>query len=113
MQVFPKVTFMEWADYLADDSFADEVAALCYKHYACLPKKGKPQESKEWTLLAAVVLQTQGGLLFDPPMISISWSLCEAYIRDSWWLVSETVGIWQMDWYCLSAGNTPRLPVPL
>ncbi|XP_004470974.1 tRNA-specific adenosine deaminase 1 [Dasypus novemcinctus] len=35
---------------------ADEIAQLCYEHYETrLPKQGKPEPSREWTLLAAVV----------------------------------------------------------
>ncbi|KAM5137873.1 tRNA-specific adenosine deaminase 1 isoform 2-T2 [Mantella aurantiaca] len=35
---------------------ADEIAALCYDHYGTeLPKQGRPDTSREWTLLAAVV----------------------------------------------------------
>nr|XP_025039551.1 tRNA-specific adenosine deaminase 1 isoform X1 [Pelodiscus sinensis] len=35
---------------------ADEVAGLCYTHYSSkLPKQGKPDPNREWTLLAAVV----------------------------------------------------------
>ncbi|NXI64233.1 ADAT1 deaminase, partial [Anseranas semipalmata] len=35
---------------------ADEIAELCYKHYRTrLPKQGKPDPSREWTSLAAVV----------------------------------------------------------
>ncbi|CAI9583795.1 unnamed protein product, partial [Staurois parvus] len=35
---------------------ADEIAALCYRHYRTgLPKQGQPDPSREWTLLAAVV----------------------------------------------------------
>ncbi|XP_025282652.1 tRNA-specific adenosine deaminase 1 isoform X4 [Canis lupus dingo] len=34
----------------------DEIARLCYEHYGTrLPKKGKPEPNREWTLLAAVV----------------------------------------------------------
>ena len=36
---------------------ADFIAKLCYDHYDKLPKKGKPQTGKEWTLMAAVVQQ--------------------------------------------------------
>ncbi|XP_008575434.1 PREDICTED: tRNA-specific adenosine deaminase 1 [Galeopterus variegatus] len=35
---------------------ADEIAQLCYDHYRIrLPKQGKPEPNREWTLLAAVV----------------------------------------------------------
>ncbi|XP_010607789.1 tRNA-specific adenosine deaminase 1 isoform X1 [Fukomys damarensis] len=35
---------------------ADEIAQLCYEHYRIrLPKQGKPEPNREWTLLAAVV----------------------------------------------------------
>ncbi|XP_027629300.1 tRNA-specific adenosine deaminase 1 isoform X6 [Tupaia chinensis] len=35
---------------------ADEIAQLCYQHYEIkLPKQGKPELNREWTLLAAVV----------------------------------------------------------
>ncbi|XP_025960038.2 tRNA-specific adenosine deaminase 1 isoform X4 [Dromaius novaehollandiae] len=35
---------------------ADEIAELCYVHYSTrLPKQGKPDPNREWTLLAAVV----------------------------------------------------------
>ncbi|XP_072492626.1 tRNA-specific adenosine deaminase 1 isoform X2 [Notamacropus eugenii] len=35
---------------------ADEIAHLCYTHYSTrLPKQGKPEPDREWTLLAAVV----------------------------------------------------------
>ncbi|KAM6222596.1 tRNA-specific adenosine deaminase 1 isoform 3-T3 [Rhynchocyon petersi] len=35
---------------------ADEIARLCYTHYGTkLPKQGKPEPNREWTLLAAVV----------------------------------------------------------
>ncbi|NXA34967.1 ADAT1 deaminase, partial [Eudromia elegans] len=35
---------------------ADEIAQLCYAHYSSvLPKQGKPDPSREWTSLAAVV----------------------------------------------------------
>ncbi|XP_010595145.1 tRNA-specific adenosine deaminase 1 isoform X2 [Loxodonta africana] len=35
---------------------ADEIAQLCYTHYGTkLPKQGKPDPNREWTLLAALV----------------------------------------------------------
>ena len=47
------------------EGFADRVAELCYRCYAQLPKKGKPQEGKEWMLMAAVVLETNEGCLIS------------------------------------------------
>ncbi|XP_061878347.1 tRNA-specific adenosine deaminase 1 isoform X2 [Entelurus aequoreus] len=38
---------------------ADEVAQLCYESFAALPRRGKPEPGREWTLLAAVVKITQ------------------------------------------------------
>ncbi|XP_077983128.1 tRNA-specific adenosine deaminase 1-like [Glandiceps talaboti] len=45
-------------------SFADTVASLCVEQYEKqLPKRGKPQSGREWTLLAAVCMTTnQGGI---------------------------------------------------
>lgn len=41
---------------------ADEVAALCYGHYgARLPRRGKPEPGREWTLMAAVLKVERGG----------------------------------------------------
>ncbi|XP_048829616.1 tRNA-specific adenosine deaminase 1 [Brienomyrus brachyistius] len=34
---------------------ADEIARLCYDRFSELPKRGKPEPNREWTLLAAVV----------------------------------------------------------
>ena len=37
----------------------DEIAQMCYDHFnQSLTKKGKPQVGKEWTMLAAVLIQT-------------------------------------------------------
>ncbi|XP_055047639.2 tRNA-specific adenosine deaminase 1 [Misgurnus anguillicaudatus] len=36
----------------------DEVASLCYDHFNKLPKRGKPEVGREWTLLAAVLQLT-------------------------------------------------------
>ncbi|NP_001076356.1 tRNA-specific adenosine deaminase 1 [Danio rerio] len=33
----------------------DEIASLCYNHFNKLPKRGKPESGREWTLLAAVI----------------------------------------------------------
>nr|XP_046249953.1 tRNA-specific adenosine deaminase 1 [Scatophagus argus] len=34
---------------------ADEIAGLCYERFNQLPRRGKPEAGREWTLLAAVV----------------------------------------------------------
>uniref|UniRef100_A0A3P9CEE3 tRNA-specific adenosine deaminase 1 n=1 Tax=Maylandia zebra TaxID=106582 RepID=A0A3P9CEE3_9CICH len=34
---------------------ADEVAKLCYERFSQLPRRGKPEPGREWTLLAAVL----------------------------------------------------------
>ncbi|KAI2648056.1 tRNA-specific adenosine deaminase 1 [Labeo rohita] len=36
----------------------DEIASLCYNHFSKLPRRGKPETGREWTLLAAVILLT-------------------------------------------------------
>ncbi|KAM9607536.1 tRNA-specific adenosine deaminase 1 isoform 2-T2 [Trichechus inunguis] len=48
---------------------ADEIAQLCYTHYGTkLPKQGKPEPNREWTLLAAVVkIQSAANWDFDSP----------------------------------------------
>ncbi|XP_029379691.1 tRNA-specific adenosine deaminase 1 isoform X1 [Echeneis naucrates] len=38
---------------------ADEIANLCYERFEQLPRKGKPEPGREWTLLAAVVKTTR------------------------------------------------------
>ena len=53
---------MAWKD---DADFGHKVAELCNTHYArVLGKTGKPQEKKEWTLMAAVVMSTDHQGLF-------------------------------------------------
>ncbi|XP_029993210.1 LOW QUALITY PROTEIN: tRNA-specific adenosine deaminase 1-like [Sphaeramia orbicularis] len=39
---------------------ADEIARLCYRRFAELPRRGKPEPGREWTLMAAVVQLTRG-----------------------------------------------------
>ncbi|XP_034378965.1 tRNA-specific adenosine deaminase 1 [Arvicanthis niloticus] len=48
---------------------ADEIAQLCYAHYNVrLPKQGKPEPNREWTLLAAVVkIQSAANHAYDTP----------------------------------------------
>ncbi|XP_030634919.1 tRNA-specific adenosine deaminase 1 [Chanos chanos] len=51
----------------------DEIAQLCYDHFNTLPKKGKPDPGREWTLLAAVVMVTElsGGEKAEKSVISL------------------------------------------
>uniref|UniRef100_A0A8C6JZV2 tRNA-specific adenosine deaminase 1 n=1 Tax=Melopsittacus undulatus TaxID=13146 RepID=A0A8C6JZV2_MELUD len=55
---------------------ADEIAELCYLHYRTgLPKQGKPDPSREWTSLAAVVKvesTTQRGVLASPGALQVT-----------------------------------------
>ncbi|CAL9695402.1 unnamed protein product [Knipowitschia caucasica] len=37
----------------------DEIASLCYAHFQSLPRTGKPEVGREWTLLSAVVQVTR------------------------------------------------------
>lgn len=36
-------------------NLADDVTRSCLKAFSDLPKKGKPAEEKEWTVLAGIV----------------------------------------------------------
>ncbi|XP_041853654.1 tRNA-specific adenosine deaminase 1 isoform X2 [Melanotaenia boesemani] len=38
---------------------ADQIAELCYERFSQLPRRGKPDPGREWTLLAAVVQVTR------------------------------------------------------
>lgn len=38
---------------------ADEIASLCYERFNQLPRRGKPEPGREWTLLAAVLKITR------------------------------------------------------
>ncbi|KAF4085689.1 hypothetical protein AMELA_G00097580 [Ameiurus melas] len=37
----------------------DKVARMCYERYMALPRRGKPEEGREWTQLAAVIQVTR------------------------------------------------------
>jgi len=39
---------------------ADDIATMCYERFEALPRRGKPEAGREWTLLAGVVKLTQG-----------------------------------------------------
>uniref|UniRef100_A0A8C5D5H1 tRNA-specific adenosine deaminase 1 n=1 Tax=Gouania willdenowi TaxID=441366 RepID=A0A8C5D5H1_GOUWI len=47
---------------------ADEVARLCYERFRSLPRRGKPEAGREWTLLAAVLKVTRDG---DPTEMEV------------------------------------------
>uniref|UniRef100_A0A7M4ENX4 tRNA-specific adenosine deaminase 1 n=1 Tax=Crocodylus porosus TaxID=8502 RepID=A0A7M4ENX4_CROPO len=51
---------------------ADEVAALCYERYRALPRRGKPERGREWTLLAAVVRVVSFAAVLSANVISFS-----------------------------------------
>ena len=53
---------MKWIN---DPEFGEKVARLCTEKYDSLPKTGKPQKQKEWTLLAGVVMCLQNGGYID------------------------------------------------
>ena len=42
-----------------DQSLANSISSEVYTTYSKLPKKGKPQKNKEWSLISAVVIQLQ------------------------------------------------------
>jgi len=44
--------------YLRHPQFPERIAASAYTAYEKLPKKGKPQKLKEWTLLSAVIMKS-------------------------------------------------------
>lgn len=46
-------------DIMFDGVDADEIARLCYERFNELPRRGKPEPGREWTLLAAVVRVTR------------------------------------------------------
>uniref|UniRef100_A0A3P9CD86 Uncharacterized protein n=1 Tax=Maylandia zebra TaxID=106582 RepID=A0A3P9CD86_9CICH len=54
----------------AQQIIADEVAKLCYERFSQLPRRGKPEPGREWTLLAAVVRQ-DGPVHFAMEVVSL------------------------------------------
>ncbi|XP_028843765.1 tRNA-specific adenosine deaminase 1 isoform X2 [Denticeps clupeoides] len=50
---------------------ADEIAQLCYDRFRDLPKRGKPEIGREWTLLAAVVKITRGQDMAEKEVVSL------------------------------------------
>ena len=46
---------------MAEEHFGNNIADLCHEHFTTLPKTGKPVLGKEWTVLAAVLLQNGKG----------------------------------------------------
>ncbi|CAC5419764.1 TAD1 [Mytilus coruscus] len=53
-----------------DVEFADRITNLCYQRYKQLPKKGKGQSGKEWTVLAGIVITTKSDFS-DPEVIAV------------------------------------------
>jgi len=48
----------------------DRIAELCYENYLhTLPKRGKPKEHQEWTMLACFLTQ-RGRQLFDQTIVT-------------------------------------------
>ena len=44
------------------EEFAHRIGATAVKHYEkCVSKKGKSQKGKEWTLMAAILLERREG----------------------------------------------------
>ncbi|XP_076113222.1 tRNA-specific adenosine deaminase 1-like [Mytilus galloprovincialis] len=53
-----------------DGEFADRISNLCFQRYKQLPKKGKAQPGKEWTVLAGIVITTKSDYS-DPEVIAV------------------------------------------
>ena len=47
-------------DSAFQNNLSDNVAKAALSTYSKLPKRGKPQRNKEWTLLSAVIMRKQG-----------------------------------------------------
>lgn len=119
---------------------ADEIARLCYEHYRTrLPKQGKPEPNREWTLLAAVVKiqpaadQAHGGNnrpaqgeAFSPPnrpsLSELVVELFMAMLGLSWLVSAAVVGMFPLlstrwrsacgrSWWCWN--HSPGLGHPI
>ncbi|KAK3579180.1 hypothetical protein CHS0354_022717 [Potamilus streckersoni] len=55
----------------SDPCFPDKVARACFLQYDRLPKKGKPQKGREWTLLAGVVISYPMGNEYHMQVVSL------------------------------------------
>ncbi|XP_060553450.1 tRNA-specific adenosine deaminase 1-like isoform X2 [Ruditapes philippinarum] len=60
---------MHW---IHDPDFSEKVARLCTEKYERLPKTGKPQAGKEWTLLSGVVMCIQKETSYDLEIVSLA-----------------------------------------
>ncbi|KAL3860752.1 hypothetical protein ACJMK2_010827 [Sinanodonta woodiana] len=54
-----------------DPCFPDMLASACFLQYDRLPKKGKPQKGREWTLLAGVVISYPMGNEYHMQVVSL------------------------------------------
>uniref|UniRef100_A0A8C8SI95 tRNA-specific adenosine deaminase 1 n=1 Tax=Pelusios castaneus TaxID=367368 RepID=A0A8C8SI95_9SAUR len=79
---------------------ADEVADLCYTHYSTkLPRQGKPDPNREWTLLAAIVKvasaserearNPQGDILNDSHAEVVAKRSFQRYLLHQLWLAAS------------------------
>ncbi|XP_043846124.1 tRNA-specific adenosine deaminase 1 isoform X2 [Dromiciops gliroides] len=92
---------------------ADEIARLCYIHYGTrLPKQGRPEPGREWTLLAAVVKvnseqSSQGDILNDSHAEVIAKRSFQRYLfhqlsiavslqQDSIFMPGTKIGMWKL-----------------
>ncbi|XP_068595794.1 tRNA-specific adenosine deaminase 1 [Brachionichthys hirsutus] len=50
---------------------ADEIARLCYGRFQQLPRRGKPEAGREWTLLAAVVQMSRRGDAVEKEVVAM------------------------------------------
>lgn len=57
--IWPAVRLQPYVPARCNMVNADEIARLCYERFNQLPRRGKPEPGREWTLLAAVLRVTR------------------------------------------------------
>lgn len=76
---------------------ATEICRACFNCYYQLPKHGKPQEGREWTLLAGFVLESR---LIPSPLQSRTLTL-QVKCKDGFCLnVGTSFTNWRSMWTC-------------